>query len=166
MDDIWKSALVEIELLVSKPTFIAFFKNTRLLHIDNLVATLSAPTQIIAEFIEKRYYSLIKKILDKKTGGNLSIVFSAETKKTPSKKQSVGPLFAQEIAPFPAKTKPLRVRKEYTFATFAVSDSNQLAYTAATTVADHPGRKYNPLFIRECRGGENASYARNCQQGA
>ena len=85
--------------------------------------------------------------MDKKTGGNLSIVFSAETKKTPSKKQSVGPLFAQEIAPFPAKTKPLRVRKEYTFATFAVSDSNQLAYTAATTVADHPGRKYNPLFI-------------------
>jgi chromosomal replication initiator protein len=35
----------------------------------------------------------------------------------------------------------------YTFDTFIVGSFNQLAYTAAKAVLDHPGALYNPLFI-------------------
>jgi chromosomal replication initiator protein len=35
----------------------------------------------------------------------------------------------------------------YTFASFVVGPSNQLAYCAANAVADSPGQAYNPLFI-------------------
>lgn len=147
MGELWKAVLAEIELEVSKPIFLTFFKGMYLVSLNDSVATISAPTHIIAEYIEKRYYALLKKVLDKKTGKNLSLLFVSDSKKEPFKKESVGPLFAKDIpTPLP-KPRLTRIRKDYTFEEFAVSESNQLAYTAATTVADHPGEKYNPLFI-------------------
>lgn len=149
MNKIWKEVLNEIEVEVSKPTFLTFFKGTGLVSIENSVATVSAPTYITAEYIEKRYYSLIKGILDKKTGENLSLVFTSSVKKDQPQKEetSVGPLFAKEEILKAKIIRPQRIRQDYTFENFAVSESNQLAYTAATAIAKNPGEKYNPLFL-------------------
>lgn len=148
MDELWKSALFEIQLEVSKGTFLTFFKNIDLVSVKDSVATISTPTYMMGEYIEKRYYALIKKVLDKKTGENLSILFVSESKKESQvkKRGDMGPLFTKNLIP-PQKSKPSRIRKDYTFSTFAVSESNQLAYTAATTVAENPlGERYNPLY--------------------
>lgn len=40
-----------------------------------------------------------------------------------------------------------RVRADFTFANFAVSSTNQLAFVSATNVARNIGRSYNPFFI-------------------
>jgi chromosomal replication initiator protein len=47
--------------------------------------------------------------------------------------------------PAPVAGSPLNPR--YTFATFVVGKSNQLAHAASTAVVDDPGRAYNPLFL-------------------
>lgn len=150
MDDIWKAVLAEIEIDVGKPTYLTYFKKTRLVTIEENVATISTPSAIVAEFIEERYYSLIKNILDKKTGTKLSILFKPGVAATPSSQQKpveTGPLFARDvIAPIHQK-RPARIKADYTFDTFAVSETNQLAYTAASTVASDPGSKYNPVFL-------------------
>ncbi len=39
------------------------------------------------------------------------------------------------------------LRADYTFKTFAVSGSNEMAHAAATAVAKRPGDAYNPLFL-------------------
>lgn len=147
MEDVWKQVLAEIELEVSKPTFITFFKETRLVSVIDNVATISTSGFMNADYIEKRYYALIKKILDNKLGQNISIVFSQVSKKSGGKKIDAGPLFAKDVASNTSFIRPKRVRLDYTFDNFAVSESNQLAYTAATTVANNPGTKYNPLFL-------------------
>lgn len=41
----------------------------------------------------------------------------------------------------------LGLRTEYTFETFAVSSSNELAHAAALAVSQRPGQAYNPLFL-------------------
>lgn len=40
-----------------------------------------------------------------------------------------------------------RVRADFTFANFAVSSTNQLAFVSATNVARNIGKSYNPFFI-------------------
>ncbi len=65
---------------------------------------------------------------------------------------------APPVAPPPAPTSPplaepawspgvWQPNPSYTFATFTVGKSNQTAHAAAESVANDPGRGYNPLFI-------------------
>ena len=148
MESIWKQVLEEIELEVSKPIFLSFFKPTTLVSLENSIATIDSPTHITSEYIEKRYYSLIKKALDKKLSQNISIVFASSGSSSPKfQSGNVGPLFVKDIGESSKKPRPLRIRPDYTFESLAVSDSNQLAYTAAVTVTSSPGEKYNPLFL-------------------
>lgn len=151
MEDIWKEVLHEIELGVSRGTFLTFFKDTTLLTFERSVATITAPTPITAEFIEKRYYSLIKNILDKKTNENVSLVFTSRGKAvTPEAKAAIGPLFVEpkkQAITQKVSTRNSRLRRDYTFDTFAESESNRLGYTACVTIAANPGTKYNPLYL-------------------
>lgn len=146
MDKLWKSVLAEIEIEVSKPVFLTFFKSTTLVSFSDSVATISSPTHMVTEYIDRRYYSLIKKVLDKKTGENTSLIFKSVARLEKSA-GSPGPLFVNDIQRNATRVRPSRIRPDYTFETLAVSESNQLAYTAASTVAGSPGNKYNPLFL-------------------
>lgn len=147
METLWKEILAEVEIEVSKPIFLTFLKPTALVSFSDSVATIDAPTHITAEYIEKRYYSLIKRVLDKKTGQNVSLVFTSEGKAASKKKTGEGPLFAYDIKKNAKMMRPTRIRADYTFDSLAVSESNQLAYTAAISVTSSPGVKYNPLFL-------------------
>ncbi len=146
MNELWKSILAELEIEVSKPVFMTFLRSTKLVSLEKNIATISTPTYMTSEYIEKRYYSLIKKIIDKKTGENNSLVFISEGKRDRVENKSPGPLFAKEITSI-KKARPQRIRTDYTFESLAVSDSNQLAYTAASTVARFLGNRYNPLYL-------------------
>ncbi len=145
MDELWNSVLAEIEVEVSRPNFLTFFKGTNLDELENNVATISAPSLMIADLVEKRYYGLIKQIIDKKTGLDISLVFVTSKNTRPVSQESVGPLFPATNTV--RKPRPSRIRKDYTFESFAVSETNQLAYTAAQTVASNPGDRYNPVFL-------------------
>lgn len=45
------------------------------------------------------------------------------------------------------RAKSIGLRHDYTFETFAVSSSNEMAHAAATAVSQNPGEAYNPLFL-------------------
>lgn len=145
MENLWKQILDELQLEVSKATFFTFFKKTKLISLENNIATIYAPTFMVASELEKRYGSLIKNALDKKTGLQVNVLFSSQpsiaSKKEPN---DAGPLFSPIQT---VKRRPLRIKEAYQFNSIAVSDSNQIAFTAAQTVSENLGKKYNPLFI-------------------
>lgn len=144
MEELWKSVLAEIEIEVSKATFIMFFKGTHLESIENGVATISAPTPMMVYQIEKKYPDLVKRIIEKKTGESVSLVFKIG-RPASSTTAAPGPLFSEQ--PQVRRNRPNRIKQDSTFESFAVSESNQLAFTAAQTVAANPGKKYNPVFF-------------------
>jgi chromosomal replication initiator protein len=150
-ETLWKSVLAEIELSVSKPTFQTQFVNTELVSFENGVASVGIPNPMIRTMIESRYYSLVKSIIDHHTHQNSSVIFVVKPKKETAGHDFAGTLFSPTptdhlVTPQNA-AKRLHIRPEFTFDTFAVSSSNQIAYAAATAVAKDPGTAYNPLFL-------------------
>lgn len=152
-EKLWKTVLGEIETEVSRANFFTLFKNTALLSLDKNIATVATPSNMVIGLLQKRFYQMIKKSLEKQIGEKIEIVFIPKTINRGLKKEN-GPLFAQDLeetnqkpeAPILA-SRLTRVRLDFTFQTMAVSSSNQLAFVSAQTVAKNSGHSYNPLFI-------------------
>lgn len=151
LQKIWKVVLVEIELSVSKPTFQIHFAHSELLSFRGGVATIGCINPLMQTMVESRYYSLVKSILDHHTKENTSLVFTIIPKKQKLTDKEAGPLFSLAVTSPSANIAVVRkrahIRPEFTFTTFAVSTSNQIAHAAATAVAKTPGTAYNPLFF-------------------
>ena len=54
---------------------------------------------------------------------------------------------AQQMQDVSSKEEKNPFVEKFTFDNFVVGKSNQFVYAAARTVAEHPGKRYNPLFI-------------------
>ena len=145
---LWKKVLGEIETEVSKANFLTLFKTTALLSFENRVASIAAPSTMIIDLLQKRFYQIIKKTVDKHTGADTKIIFVPKVINHDTKEQRIkSPLFEEAIGkPISIGHLP-RVRSDYTFENLAVSSSNQLAFVSATTVAKKIGQSYNPLFV-------------------
>lgn len=148
---LWKSVLAELELSVSKATFQTHFSQSDLLSLKDGVATVGLNNPLVRTMVETRYYSLVKSIIDHNTGGNVSLVFVVVPKKQTLSEKEAGPLFSHTVeiprVDSVSAAKRLHIQTEYTFETFAVSTTNQIAYAAASAVAKSPGSAYNPLFF-------------------
>jgi chromosomal replication initiator protein len=145
-ENLWKKVLSEIQLEVSGANFLTLFKNTSLLSLEENVATIAAPSTIVIDLLNKRFYDLIKGAVDRQTKADTKIIF---VPRTPTAKNQVdaGPLFTPSEKPAKPVGHLPRIRADYVFQNYAVSGSNQLAFVSATTVAKKPGIAYNPLFI-------------------
>ena len=149
VDTLWKAVLSDIESEVSKANFFTLFKNTALLSLEENIATIAAPSAMIINLLQKRYLPVIKTSLEKHAQTAVDIIFVPKAIISAKKvHEEDGPLFSKPATPV---TKPIghlpRVRPDFTFQTLAVSQSNQLAYVSAQTVAQNLGQTYNPLFM-------------------
>jgi chromosomal replication initiator protein len=147
--DLWNKILTEIELEVSRANFLTLFKRTQILSVEKNVITIAAPSAMIIDLLQRRFYDVIKKAADKHIGKDAKIIFAPKTiinNVEPQKKEH-GPLFEEETGKKTVIGHLPRVRPDYTFENMAVSSTNQLAFVSASTVAKKPGETYNPLFI-------------------
>lgn len=153
---LWKQVLGEMQVMLSPATFRSMMAQLRLKNIDNGIATLSCLNAFWQQQIETRYYNLLKNLLEKHSGVELSLLFEIRAGDERAEEQVQDlPLFSaqpQPQAPARAVGDPLLLKRarlvaDYTFDNFAVGSTNQLAFAAAEAVAQNPGRAYNPLFI-------------------
>ncbi len=104
------------------------------------LAIFVAPNPFIANWVKVKYAKKLAQLFELKTGINTEVRITTGTlKKRSQKKQTT-----QKEGTLPSSTK---INPTYTFENFVVGSSNQFAYTASLSVAEKPGRVYNPLFI-------------------
>jgi chromosomal replication initiator protein len=129
--EIWQAALGELQLQVTKPNYHTWLEKTEGLSYQNNQFVVGVPNAFVAEYLEQNQRSLIEKTLIGLTHPEVKVAFRISPDK---------PATAQQVA------RPAG-NSRYTFDSFIVSNSNRLAYAAALSVAENPGRSYNPLFI-------------------
>lgn len=152
---LWETILTDLKANVSKANFNTLFRQTALLSLEDDIATIATPSNMVQDLLQKRFLKTIQEKLAILTKKDVSVLFII--KSVPKKQQAStdamdeSPLFAQpskEDQPVKAVAGHLpRVRPDYTFENFAVSSTNQLAFVSAQRVAEKIGYSYNPLFI-------------------
>lgn len=157
-DSLWQAVLGEIELSVSRASFVTWFKNTRMLRHKENVLVIGVPNVFIKQQMEQRYNGLVTETLAKNgvTPERIeykihsSINLPKRTEEEPrilgEQQTSTGPRARQATSTL-THTYRQGLNEKYTFDSFIVGSGNELAHAACQAIAANPGTKYNPLFI-------------------
>jgi len=105
------------------------------------VVYFSAPNMIVAKWVKTKYTDKIKHLFELQNQIEPEIEITVGLQKNPS----TSPSQKSNIDKNPSKSTYLN--PSLTFDSFIVGNSNQFAYTTAKSVAEKPGKQYNPLFI-------------------
>ncbi len=130
--EIWEAALGELQVQVTKSYYRTWLEKTTGLSCQDNQFVVGAPNTFVAEYLDKNQRSLIEKTLIGLTQPDIKVLF--------------------QVSPGEETTAPRQTTRpgynvNYTFDSFVVSNCNRLAYAAALSVAENPGRSYNPLFL-------------------
>ncbi len=148
-DQIWRAALGELQLQMTRPTFDTWLKNTRAISYEDGTLIIGVHNAYAKDWLENRLMSIIKRVLAGIVGRTVEARFVLDVK-TLSEDDPL-PLL-QPPVPRPeaiANQNPssTMLNPRYTFSTFVVGSSNRLAHAAALAVAENPAEAYNPLFL-------------------
>jgi len=129
--ELWEAALGELQVQVTKSNYRTWLEKTEGLSYKGNQFVIGVPNAFVAEYLDQNQRSLIEKTLIGLTHPEIKVVFSISPAKIATTRQL---------------TRPAG-NSRYTFDSFIVSNCNRLAYAAALSVAENPGKSYNPLFI-------------------
>lgn len=153
-EELWQTALAEIELNTSKANFITWFRSTSIVSQKENGVIIGAPNGFSKEWLENKFNKLILKTLRDISPDIRDLSFTIENKKQSAlrnKKQQKKtiPYIPDEQLIFEEFTvdKETNLNPKYSFDGFIVGSSNELAYATALAVSQKPGKEYNPLFI-------------------
>ena len=135
VSDIWSMILDRLREDLSETTIKTWFDETTVIALEGDELVLHCPNAFKRTNIQDRFLPNIE--------AGLKDIFSSDM--TVRLLDDDGLRLRQE--PQGNKTASIMDSGEFTFETFVVGPSNQLACSAARAVADAPGRRYNPLFI-------------------
>ena len=150
LSQIWEAALGEIEIQVSRPNFVTWFKNSQLLAKKGNGACVGLPNNFAKEWIENKYAKVVLGALRSLEGSIMKVDFVvAGSKNAPVRpaKQTTLPETQQQSFPEFKIDSETGLNPRYSLSSFVVGKSNELAYAAATAIIEDVGRKYNPLFL-------------------
>lgn len=156
--DVWQAVLGEIEVSVSRGSYVTWFKNTCLLRYRDGVLIVGVANVFIKQQLETKYHKLISDTLSKNGINPKRIEYKTHTSATVTKKTIDEPVILNNA---PTKAAPVGLARQnglshsyrqglnerYTFENFIVGSGNELAYAACQAIAQSPGLKYNPLFL-------------------
>ncbi len=156
---LWQAALGELEILLSKPNFSTWFRETFVVSHENNRVIIGVPNTFTKTYLEKKYHTLIIRALRNVTPeGVKEIVYKVELRENKKPiddifvseaplSQPLSPAFSQGAAQKKELDNPGGLNVRYTFDNFIVGKYCELAHAACRAVCDNPGDTYNPLFI-------------------
>lgn len=142
--EIWAEALNRIKEKVGVSVFDLWFKPMKLIKLEDSIAKIDLPNRFFREWIEDFYPDLIDSVLSEIVEMPIKIEYKVSQNESQKLKVNIKALENRRNW---LLERGIFLNPKYTFDTFVVGNSNQLANAAARKVAENPGLSYNPLFI-------------------
>jgi chromosomal replication initiator protein len=135
----WNQVLSAIEKRTNRQSFDTWFRAITYHGCENGVLRLTVPTESFRQCLLENYSDLLLEAAGKVYKSAVTLHITSDVASAPE------PVVAKATADS-LESPPLLIPK-YTFDTFVVGTSNQLAHAAALAVAERPSKAYNPLYI-------------------
>ena len=158
-DSVWQAVLGEIEVSLSRGSYMTYFKNTVLLKQDGGIVTIGVSNPFIKQHLEKKYSELIIKTLRKQNIevdsleykmaplSNQKRVLDEEVVLSTVQKTTANSPEAGKLEGSQRNNLRQALNERYTLDNFVVGDGNELAFAACQAITQQPGTKYNPLYL-------------------
>ena len=166
---VWEQTCVRLKNELSEAVYNTWISTNPATQIadEESVATvqITCPTAFHAANLERNLNTIIINALEQSLDKKVKVVYQVgaatprPTKVTkpitqvPDQQLSDNSLFSESVIQESEqqrtqwKAHQIGLNPQFSFTTFAVSSSNEMAYAAATSVAKNPGEAYNPLFL-------------------
>ena len=145
---LWNSALSQIEIELSRVNFNTWFKNTRIVDYKDGDIIIGVPNEFVKDWLNQKYHKFILRILRTIHEGVRSVTFNVVKPEALQKKSQHITITGQ-----PLPLQDLYINKDdglnprYTFENFIVGPFNEVAFACGQAVITNPGIVYNPLFV-------------------
>lgn len=143
---VWKAALGELEVIISRASFTTWFKGTYILNLKEEEIILAVPNAFSKKWISEKYHGKILLALKKRLPLVKEITYQVAPQ-DPLKIELSFPSRSKSAELKKERPAPPSLKPEYTFDSFVVGKTNDFAYATAKGVAGNPGKKHNPLFV-------------------
>ena len=155
MYNVWENVLAEIQQKISSENFSTWFLGTTLISSDNGVATIGVRNSFYVKQLSVRFGELIKEALQNNgvTIKEINCVVQSGTKAKvrPHEVMSGADIAEKRVKAISEKKSSLLnengLNEKYTLDNFIVGSNNDLAVSAAKSILDAPGTRYNPFFL-------------------
>jgi len=146
--EMWRKFLDNIKEVISSTSFDIWFNenDTKLYSFKNDIATITVNQEVFKKHLEEHYMNDMNDAMRKATGNDvtINIVLEKEISAIEEERKKQLKLDINEVEH--QSSDNANLKKEYTFESFIVGDSNKFAFKAARMLAEAPGT-YNPLFL-------------------
>jgi len=148
VDVLWSKFLEQIKDELTTLSYSTWFADTELYQLENGKAIIIVPMPIHRKHLTENYSELIISKLYDLTNTNYELSFLLKEEiEAEQKKLEIQEEKKLESISSNNDTIHNNLNSKYTFDNFIVGNSNKFAHAAALSVAENPGKMYNPLFL-------------------
>ena len=146
VDIIWSKILNQIKDELTSLSYNTWFADTELYKLEDGKAYIIVPMPIHKKHLNDNYYELISNKLNNELGFNYDLVL---TLKEEIEDKIIPKNFNNQEKEEKINNNNINsnLNEKYVFDNFIVGTSNKFAHAAALSVAENPGKMYNPLFL-------------------
>jgi chromosomal replication initiator protein len=157
VDELWAQCAEPLREQVSENVWSLTLRALRPVDFSGDKLVLEAPNALQRNRVNERYLQLVEDtvtaVVGHSVGVELVVAMPSEDDLEPVDPEAPSPVAAVRRASSESnESNAARLDPRFTFDAFVPASSNRLPLAAAQTVAETPGRAYNPLFIYGASG--------------
>ncbi len=150
VDILWSKILSQIKDEITSISYQTWFSETKLHELKDGKAYIIVPMPIHKKHLQDNYYEIISSKLDNLTNSSYELNFLLEeelsTLIVEKEMKNERDIVEQKGDNYNFNINS-NLKPNYNFENFIVGNSNRFAHAAALSVAENPGKIYNPLFL-------------------